>query len=76
MWYFHVLQSLKNHDWLYKGSTNDLQRRLSQHNHGEVDSTVPHRPFRESSVKTSGSVSVPLLKRIRESLGEPVIGQE
>ena len=89
MWYFYVLQSLKNHDWFYKGSTNDLQRRLFRHNNGEVDSTIPHRPFRivyyeaylnehaarirESSVKTSGSVLVPLLRRIRESLEEPAL---
>ena len=84
MWYFYVLQSMSNDNWFYKGSTNDLQRRLHQHNEGEVESTLHYRPLRivyfeayltehaarvrESAVKTSGSVSVPLLKRIKESL--------
>ncbi len=84
MWYFYVLQSSKDSNYFYKGSTNDLKRRLQQHNDCEVFSTKPYSPFklvyfeayvsehgariREASVKKSGSVSVPLLKRIRESL--------
>ena len=84
MWYFYVLQSQKDINYFYKGSTNDLRRRLKQHNSGEVGSTRPYLPYklvyyeafvsekaarlRESSVKTSGSVSVPLMKRIKESL--------
>ena len=72
MWYF------------YKGSTNDLRRRLKQHNNDEVDYTRPYLPFkvvyyenyvkekatrlREPSVKNSGSVSVLLMKRIMDSL--------
>ncbi|MBP9827686.1 GIY-YIG nuclease family protein [Patescibacteria group bacterium] len=83
-WFFYVLQSMKEGNYFYKGSTNDLERRLHQHNTGEVDSTRPYRPFRlvyyeaytneltarlrESSVKKSGSISVPLLRRIKESL--------
>lgn len=84
MWYFYVLQSKKNIEFFYKGSTNDLRRRLQEHNKGEVNSTRPYLPYkvvyyeayvsehaarkRESSVKTSGPVSVPLMKRIKESL--------
>lgn len=84
MWYFYVLQSLRDKNWFYKGSTNDLNRRLGQHNAGEVFATRPYKPcrlvyyeayinefaarIRESSVKKSGSVSTPLLQRIRESL--------
>ncbi len=84
MWYFYILQSKKKTEFFYKGSTDDLRRRLEQHNKGNVDSTRPYLPFRivyyeayvseqaahlrESSVKTSGSVSVPLMKRIKESL--------
>ena len=84
MWYVYFLQSQKNLNYFYKGSTNNLERRLSQHNIGKVQSTVPYRPLkivyyegylnekaarlRESAIKTSGSVLTPLLKRIRESL--------
>lgn len=84
MWYFYVLQSKKNTEYFYKGSTKDLKRRVEEHNKGEVTSTRPYLPYRvvyyeaylnehaarirESSVKTSGSVSVPLMKRIKQSL--------
>ena len=84
MWYFYVLQSLKDSHYFYKGSTNDLRRRFAEHNDGKVTSSSPHRPYRlvyyeayvsehgarirEAAVKKSGSVSVPLLRRIRESL--------
>ncbi|MBT5808185.1 GIY-YIG nuclease family protein [Candidatus Uhrbacteria bacterium] len=84
MWYFYILQSQKDLDYFYKGSTGDLKRRLNQHNKGEVDSTRPRKPWklvyyeayvsekvarlREKSVKQSGSVSVPLLRRIKKSL--------
>jgi len=84
MYYFYILQSQIDLTYFYKGSTNDLRRRVTQHNNGEVASTKPRRPWklvyyeayisekaarlRESAVKESGSVSTPLLKRIRDSL--------
>jgi len=84
MWYFYVLQSLRDTNWFYKGSTNNLDKRLEEHNSGTCHSSCPYKPFRlvyyeaylyefaarirESAVKTSGSVSTPLLKRIRDSL--------
>jgi putative endonuclease len=84
MWYFYVLQSQTEPDYFHKGSMNDLRRRFTQHQSGEVDSTRPRRPYRlvyyeayltehaarirEHAVKASGSVSVPLLRRIKESL--------
>ena len=84
MWYFYVLQSQVDINYFYKGSTGDLRKRFAQHNNGEVDSTRPRRPWklvyyeayitektardRESHVKRSGSISIPLLRRIKESL--------
>ena len=81
MWYFYVLKSHKNPNWFYKGSTGNLRLRVEQHNNGEVTSTRPYIPLklvyyeayilektareRESSVKKSGSVWTPLMKRIR-----------
>ena len=84
MWYFYILQSRGEEDYFYKGSTNDLKRRFREHNQGDVTSTKSRKPWklvyyeayvsegaareRESSVKKSGSISVPLLKRIKRSL--------
>lgn len=84
MWYFYILQSLKDPDYFYKGSTHNLERRLSEHNSGETKSIRPYLPLRivyyeaylsettarlrEKSVKQSGSISVPLLRRIKDGL--------
>lgn len=46
MYYVYVLQSIKKTDWLYKGSTSDLKRRLKQHNAGKNFSTAPYAPLR------------------------------
>ena len=88
MYYFYILQSYKNKNWFYKGSSRDLRRRFSQHNNGEVDATRPYRPLRiayyeayisekaarmrEHNVKHSGSISVPLLRRIKVSLDDEI----
>ena len=84
MWYFYILQSQSDKNYFYKGSTNDLQRRMQEHNQGHTVSIRAFRPFkliyyeaylienaareREKSVKNSGSVSVPLIKRIKRNL--------
>jgi putative endonuclease len=83
MFYLYVLKSKKDNK-LYYGSTNDLRRRLSEHNNGEVKSTKPRRPFelryyesyfnedderkRESSLKKDGRALAQLKFRIRKSL--------
>jgi len=36
MYYVYILQSLKRKNWLYKGSTSDLKRRLEEHNSGNL----------------------------------------
>jgi len=84
MYYFYVLQSQKNKDWFYKGSTPDLKARIEKHNSGQVTATKPYQPLklvyyeayltknsaiaREMSVKNGGSTWKPLMKRIHQSL--------
>lgn len=44
MWYVYVLRST-THPFLYVGSTNNLERRLLEHNNGQSISTAPYKPF-------------------------------
>lgn len=44
MYYVYVIESQKNRD-LYKGFTNDLKNRISEHNGGLVMSTKNHKPW-------------------------------
>ncbi|MBU1031776.1 GIY-YIG nuclease family protein [Patescibacteria group bacterium] len=45
MFYVYVLRSLKN-GRLYTGSTNNLERRLSEHNNGQSKYTGYTAPFK------------------------------
>ena len=83
MFYLYILKSQKD-EKLYVGSTNDLRRRLSEHNSGKVRSTMNRRPFelryyeayaiendarkREFSLKKDGRALAQLKLRISESL--------
>ena len=79
MFYVYILKS--EHDGnLYTGSTNDLKRRMAEHENGEVDSTKHRRPLklvyyeayknetdarlRESRLKNSGNAMGQLKRRI------------
>ncbi len=44
MWFVYILRSMKDKD-LYVGSTNDIERRLTERNSGKVDSTKGRIPF-------------------------------
>ncbi len=44
MWYVYILRSKRDKD-LYIGSTNDIQRRITEHNSGIVDSTKCRMPL-------------------------------
>ena len=44
MWYVYVLRSLKDKN-IYTGFTGDLQKRVKQHQEGEVVSTRDRRPL-------------------------------
>ena len=43
--YVYVLQSLKDGRW-YTGSTDNLSRRIEEHERGEVSSTAHRRPLK------------------------------
>ena len=45
MFYNYILQSIKNNN-LYIGYTNDLKRRLKEHNQGLNVSTKPYKPWK------------------------------
>lgn len=45
MWYIYVLQSLVN-ERLYTGSTNNIERRLKEHNSGQSKYTSLTKPFK------------------------------
>jgi putative endonuclease len=44
MWYVYVLKSRKD-ERFYVGSTDDLKRRLREHNDGACESTLHRRPL-------------------------------
>lgn len=45
-WHVYFLKSLSRDNWIYVGSTNDLERRLSEHNDKKVASTKSFVPFK------------------------------
>ena len=46
MYYVYVLESKEaESDFIYTGCTNDLKRRLAEHNKGKVESTKHKAPF-------------------------------
>lgn len=53
MWFVYFLQSI-NYDFLYIGHTNDVNRRLREHDEGLNKATRPYAPFR-----IRGYVAVP-----------------
>ncbi len=86
MYYMYVLKSLKDYN-LYWGYTNDLRRRVHQHQRGGNTSTKHRRPFklvyyeayssrgdamnRERQIKKRGNAYMQLKKRIIESIDGP-----
>ena len=45
MWFVYIIKSI-NKIYTYIGSTDNIKRRLSEHNNGLVKSTKPYFPFR------------------------------
>ncbi|MEW6169951.1 MAG: GIY-YIG nuclease family protein [Candidatus Omnitrophota bacterium] len=83
MHYIYLLKSEKD-NYIYIGNTNDLERRLVEHNSANNTATKKHRPFklvyyeayldkrdaldRENKLKHHGSVIGHLKKRLKYSL--------
>jgi putative endonuclease len=83
MYYLYILKSMQD-DGLYIGSTNNLKRRLMEHNGGQVFSTKTRVPFelryyesyfneadtrmREKRLKQDGRALYVLKARIQKSL--------
>ena len=83
MFYVYLLQSVKDKE-LYIGSTNDLRKRVEEHNKGLVKSTRKRAPFkliyyesykaeedareREKQLKLRGQARAHLLSRLKSSL--------
>ena len=85
MHYIYLLKSLKD-DKLYTGYTNNLERRIQEHNKGQVASTKSRRPLdliysegykserdaraREKNLKLKSRAFVQLKKRIITSMSK------
>jgi len=83
MYYVYILKSKRDGD-LYVGSTNNLKRRVGEHNIGKVFSTKTRRPFRlayyeayysesdarkrEHNLKLDGRARAQLKRRIKASI--------
>ncbi len=46
MWYVYFLARLVKSNWVYVGSTNNIDRRLNEHNLGQTKSTKVYRPYK------------------------------
>ena len=84
MHYVYLLQSQRD-KYIYIGTTNELERRLAEHNKGESQFTREHTPMklvyyeaywdrqdaldRERKLKHHGSVIGHLKKRLARSMG-------
>ena len=45
MWYVYVIKSI-NSNYKYTGFTNEVNRRVKEHNNGICKASKPYRPFR------------------------------
>ncbi len=86
MYYVYVIKS-KNDNKLYTGFTNNLERRIKEHNEGKAPSTKLRNPFvliyyeaydaekdarkREVNLKLRSRAFTQLKKRIEMSLAAP-----
>ena len=85
MFYIYLLRSKKDND-LYIGFTNNIKRRIKEHNNGSASSTKLRKPFeliysecyksekdaghREKNLKLRSRAFAQLKKRINDSLSQ------
>lgn len=85
MFYVYVINS-KKYNEMYIGSTNDLKRRIIEHNSGKVESTKSKKPYkliyyeaygtdtdarrREKMLKLRGQARNQLKLRIKDTLAQ------
>ena len=85
MFFTYILKSGKDKQW-YVGSTNNLRKRIEEHNTGKVTSTKPRAPFkliyyeayisekdarqREHNLKLHARALAQLKKRLKDTLKE------
>ncbi len=76
MYYLYVLQSL-NTGYFYKGITQDLDRRLKEHEHGQCQTTKHLRPFRLVHVETcqTRNEAIRLERYFKSGYGREIIKQ-
>ena len=76
MWFVYILRSQKD-GGVYIGSTNDLKRRLTEHNSALVDSTKHRTPLKlEAYVAVRDqSKAVELEKYFKTGSGRAVLGR-
>lgn len=46
MYYVYIIQSINNSDQIYVGCTEDLEKRLSNHNSGTTPHTEKYKPWK------------------------------
>lgn len=54
IYYVYALKSLK-HNYIYVGLTNNLERRIKQHNQGKERTTRAYKPFKVIKTYSFGS---------------------
>ena len=45
MWYVYIIRSVSNQDREYTGATEDLRRRVADHNAGKSTHTAKYKPW-------------------------------
>ncbi len=46
MYYVYIIQSINNSDKIYVGCTENIDKRLSNHNSGTTDHTAKYKPWK------------------------------